>query len=151
MSPGIVPNRRLDHGLAVLMTLFTCLVLWLPGDSIPPLEDDLPWTLPPHADKGIHGLLFFIETLFLYRSARWWPHLRRITGTLSSLGSTVIFAMLLALITEWTQGKIPQRTTDGLDLVANFAGIFAFAISHILWRRLRRRSLDAKEFPKSSS
>ncbi len=133
--------RRLDHGVAVLTTVFICLALWLPGDSIPALEDDLPWRLPPHADKWVHGLLFFVETLSLHRSARWWPR-RRAQGarahTAPGLGNAVIVAILLALITEWFQGQIPQRNIDGLDLVANLTGILAFVLLHVLWRRLGR-------------
>lgn len=111
-----------------MATALTCLFLLLPGDSISPLERELPWALPPHADKLVHGVLFFLETGFLYRSWRWWPGLR-------PLLLAGVSALTLALSTELVQGFIPQRSTDGMDLLANGLGILAFAIVHMLRRR----------------
>lgn len=123
--------------MATAATVITCLFLMMPGDSIPPLEDGLPWAIPPHADKVVHGLLFFLETLFLHRSMRWWPASRPLLRA-SGLSLT------LALVTELAQGWVPRRNTDGLDLLANSLGVLAFVLVHLMWRR-RRLSTAATE------
>ncbi len=122
---------RRDFALAVVATSITCLLLCLPGDSISPLEEELPWVLPPHADKLVHGVLFFLETWFLHRSLRWWPGFRPVL-------LAVVSALTLALSTELLQGFIPRRNTDGMDLLADGLGILAFVIVHLLRRRRHR-------------
>lgn len=123
-------------------TVITCLLLFVPGDSIPTLEKELPWALPPHADKVVHSALFFLETLFLHRSLRWQPRPRPI---LLATGS----ALTLALATELVQGFIPHRTADGWDLIADGLGILAFVFVHLT--RCRRRPVGRrKELPEPS-
>lgn len=123
--------------------MVTCLALGLPGDSIPPLESELPWTLPPYADKLVHGTLFFLETWFLQRSARWWS---RLPSPPAAWKPAAVIALTLAGVTELMQSLIPQRTTDGMDLIANVLGILAFVLCHLMWRR-KSRTFDSATEP----
>lgn len=117
------------HAAALLWTLLLLALLLLPGGQ--PYGGDLG--LLRNLDKLGHFCLFLAETLLLQRSFLYSLPRR------SSLQLAAAMAIVLALITEIGQLWVPRRSFEGLDLVADAAGV-GLGILLIRWRRGDMRS-----------
>ena len=142
MFPGFssaASRRRLDVLAAVSCTLVVGLFLFLPGDSIDGLDGGLPWPFPVPADKAGHGVLFWIETHFLYRALRW---------RAGALPVAVAMSLVYAGLSEVVQLAIPMRSADALDVVADACGIAAYAAfaSWIFRREASKSAAEAAEW-----
>ncbi|MFT3826771.1 MAG: VanZ family protein [Chitinophagaceae bacterium] len=114
----------------VSWTIFTVVLLCLPGSAIP--DTDL-WGAPG-LDKIVHVLLFGGIVLswgfYYYKldNEQW----RR------SLWFAAGFTILLGIILEFVQRYlIVGRSFDSYDIVADAVGALTATVIHLLWRRSR--------------
>lgn len=119
-SASIPTSARFDSLTAVVFSVIVGVCLLVPGDSIHRLDGG-PWPLPAHADKMVHGALFLIEAHVLRRYLRW-----RV-GAARALPLAVAGSLAFAGCSELAQLVIPFRSADGWDLLADAAGILAYA------------------------
>lgn len=87
----------------------------------------------PGGDKIGHfclfgGLAWLLNWSLKYRGLRLGP---------SSLQWGAIVVMGFAAGEEFTQQFFPNRTLDGVDLLADFCGIACFSMLQLAWRRRR--------------
>ena len=140
-SPSADTRRRLDVLAAVLCTVVVGLFLFLPGDSIDGLDGGLPWPFPIPADKVGHGVLFWIETHFLYRALRWHAEPARAMPLAASM------ALVYAGLSEVVQLAIPLRSADGWDVLADGCGIAAYvACASWIFRKASKSVAEAAEW-----
>ena len=108
---------------AALWTTFLLVVLLFPGDKIP---KEVP---SDGLDKGVHAMLFYLESFFLRR----WLHQpgkgRR------DLLIAVFLASSLAFATEAAQLLLPERKGSVGDLLADHLGIVLYTAWTVLVRR----------------
>ncbi len=101
--------------------LVLCLLL-LPGDGMGAVDTNFPWTLPAGTDKLVHGLLFFFETRFLFRS------FNQLRPGRSSLAAAIGTAIVLGALTEIAQLWVPSRDGSGADMLADTLGALAYGV-----------------------
>lgn len=92
----------------------------------------------PGADKTGHFVLMGTLALLIvlaFSDSRIRGH------RLGALGCLIAVAAVVTL-DEFSQSFLPRRTVDVNDLLASYAGIFAFGLAAIAIQRLRRRKSE---------
>ena len=110
---------------AAAWSVLTAVLLLVPGDEVP---DPGFWDW---LDKPAHALLFAVHVYLLPRALAAWR--RGAAG----LGVSAAISGAYALLLEAAQIRVPGRSWDLWDLVADFAGIAVVA----LWLVRRRARL----------
>lgn len=108
--------RLVDFALALAATAVLFLVLWSPARAL--AQAGIP--LPPGSDKAFHLLGFLALAAFWHRA---WRHLG------SPRLRTSLTIALAAAVTELGQLRVPGRSAEALDLLADLAGLAIF----LLW------------------
>jgi VanZ family protein len=96
---------------AVAFALFVGVLMLLPGGAVPPVPS-VDWL-----DKAVHLVLFLVLTVLVIRSCRATTRFSRPDLTGASL------AFVYALFLELSQGVIPGRFWDPLDVLAGGVGV----------------------------
>jgi len=88
--------------------------------------DDLPKFDIPHFDKIGHFGLFFVLSVLLFQSLKPLDKMVKWAGL-------ILYCVFLGVITEYLQTKIPGRSGDVMDLLADIVGSFSgiFVTSYI--------------------
>lgn len=114
---NITPTQR--KIVWALMVLGVLILSLLPSDQIP-IET-------PFIDKVDHFLAYFgITFIALFASTHKHP-----------VWMILLAHILLGIGVEFAQSYIPGRYFEVLDMVANGLGVFAAALSYILFRKVR--------------
>lgn len=134
--------------------------------SIPPSEVALAWTPAvafmaliwmlssfdlgavrlsaiPFGDKGVHAIEYgLLGFLVAHAASRTWPH----RGLMRTMPFAVFVTVLFGLLDEIHQAFVPGRSSEVLDLVADFVGALSGALLSGVLRGARRFGV-----PRSSS
>jgi len=115
-------NLLSPRAWAILWTVVVLVACWTPGGAVRGGGPDIPGL-----DKGVHTLLFFLESFFLLRALHGVFPARtlrggRPTGRIAS-SSAAALAAGLAILTEIVQNWVPNRDGSLGDLLADFLGI----------------------------
>lgn len=94
-------------GFAVILTL-----CWLPASTV----QEPKWFHIPNADKIIHFGLFFVWAFCL------WHDLPEKLNTYKLILLVLLFGLSTALLTEFLQPIVSNRTRDWLDAAADMTG-----------------------------
>ena len=121
------PQTRRRFLPAAAWSLLVAVLLLLPGDDVP---DPGFWDW---LDKPAHVLLFAVHFALLSKALAAW----RRGGT--GLAAPATISAVYALVLEVAQIRVPGRSWDPWDVVADLAGIAVVA----LWLRRRRARLPA--------
>ena len=109
-----------------------CVAIFLQSSTVPP--DVLPHF--SHSDKAVHGVVFGILALLLYRAF----------GSISWLGenpafqagAAVVAATVYGISDELHQAFVPMRTADPWDAFADAMGAFLFVAGCRWFLRIRQ-------------
>jgi VanZ family protein len=111
------------------------LALWIAFIFVMSSIPDLPGEyreLPPHTDKVVHFIEYFVLAILLYRGLR-----SDANGRMSSLlTALVLIGVGVAGLDETYQGIVPGRDSSVADLASDVGGIAAGAI--VVFSRWKR-------------
>ncbi|MCG3192324.1 MAG: VanZ family protein [Thermoanaerobaculia bacterium] len=119
--------------------LRTRIVLWAPVAVLLSFEFYLSAqsTLPsipvslPSLDKLAHAGYFFLVALFAVRAARFGEGWTRKRTAMAIVGAILLWGLL----DEFHQSRVPQRSVEALDIVADVVGaLLGVAAAEPLWR-----------------
>lgn len=117
------------HLPAVLWAVLMAIFLAMPGETALRIADRLPI---PALDKLVHGALFFVWALLLWRSLS-----RVLTTTWKTTVVVLVVSCLYGVVSEigqgWVSGRSPEAADVGADLVGTCLALLLIAL---------RRQLD---------
>jgi len=117
-------KRSFKGGAVVVWAAAIAGLLLTPGSAL-----DRDWLKFPFRhlfDSVVHGVVFFILAILLYRALAHgrWP----------AIATTVVGCLLYAILLEVLQRGIPGRSFEMVDIVAAFLGILAALVPSLLPR-----------------
>ena len=99
---------------ALVWTVLLLIAMLSPGDNFP--------TTPqiPHKDKIVHFTLFFILNFLWFRT--WVTESKKKKKYLKLFTSYLVFGIIIAILVEYLQLYVPNRSFDYFDIAANMLG-----------------------------
>jgi len=125
-----VPRFLASHLPTLLWSALVALLLLTSGDLGAPVRPWLASLGVPGADKVIHGGLFFVEAVCLWRSLR-----AAGVGPGAASWGAALGAAVFGLVLEVAQLAVEGRFLETGDLVANAIGAALWPVARRLGRR----------------
>lgn len=105
-----------------------CVALFTPGDNLPSTP------LFPHKDKVIHFMIFGVLT-FLWSRVGTLDANKKLKN-LNFFTNYLVFGIILAILLEYLQRYVPNRSFDLWDIAANIiGGTIGVICFYILYKR----------------